>query len=359
MNKVSKQDYRENFAGFTIRDLAITLAEEPDTSDDAPLEKRLAREGDLIYRFLYIRLEDNFFTYMELRPITNRALITITPEAHWVSVDFNGYVWESKVEQLQKWPGYRLESDTFENTEKKKLDDDDFAINFPQAEGPGSWLSHIRELTVIDGEIYACGGVRKVLKRNAYNDWTDITLQQDHPQLREMFIELAKQGQTSGQDSFVSMDGFCSNDIYACGSKGDCWHYSNKQWQLMNIPTNQDLNKIVCAGDDNVYIAASNGLIIKGQANYEGKPESWTLLQSDIESLFGYSFEGAVWFKNSLYLSTSNGLYKLVNDKLVEVKVDGKRLSSYQKLTTNNDTLILFGPYRAIAFDGETWTEII
>ena len=125
LTPVTKQEYIENFSGFCIKSMDInyernvyvlTLVEDPNLSDDAPLEKRLAREGDFIYRFLNFKLEpEHVLSYMETAPFVNRALSIFSPNSGWVSVDFNGRGWESSVDKLVKWPGYQSHKQTHFN----------------------------------------------------------------------------------------------------------------------------------------------------------------------------------------------------------------------------------------------------
>lgn len=371
INTVTKKEYIENISGFSIKSMDIndrevyllTLVEEPDLSDNKlPLEKKLAREGDFIYRFLNFKLEPKHaFSFMETAPsFVNRALSIFSKKSGWISVDFNGNAWEVDVDDLIKWPGYSIQqTDAYQLTERKSIRKTKKTINAP-AGLTGGWLSYINELKEIDGSIYACGGIRKVLKREGYKKWVDITLHKDHPQLHQEMIDVAINGnQSKVPSSFKSVDGFSAKDIYACGSDGDCWHYDGKTWKHIDIPTNKELNKIVCTEEGVVYIASRDGLIIKGRDACNEQPESWKLLQSDIKALNGQPFEGATWFQSKLYVSTSYALYVLNDEELERMDFGDNHQFSFQNVVSNKNLLLSYGPYDALTFDGDTWKTII
>jgi len=380
-NYITKKEYQENFEGFAIKSMAgtgsrdiylCTLVEDLDYSDpNLPQEKAIAREGDLEYRFLNFELEKpkNYVTYMGINAgCINRALIVHSEKDGWISVDFNGMVWEGKVEALQNWPGYRIpQTDPIkpkksEPKAKRKEGLAGLQLNAPGGEWafPKGRLRYIKELTVIDNVVYACGGVRKVLRRESYDKWTDLTLMKEHPQLQQEYLDAQKIGEKSPLiGSFNSMDGFNGSDIYACGSGGDFWHYDAKIWTKIHMP-NVELNKVVCAADGNVYVAARDGKVFKGRAKHGKNKELWKLIESDTKGLIGNPFEGAAWFKEKLYLSTSYGLYELGKDEKIKAVDFGNEVQhSFQHVTANDDILISYGPYNALVFDGTEWKTIV
>lgn len=368
---VTKKEYFDNFSGFSIKDMDIndrnifllTLVEAPDPNDsELPLEKELAREGDFVYRFLNFKLEpEHAFSFMETAPgFVNRALSIFSKKSDWVSVDFNGKAWEVDVDDLVKWPGYHIhQTDPYEVINSEEKSKRRRAINAPEGL-TGGWLSYISELKEINGSIYACGGIRKVLKRESYDKWVDITLQKDHPQLRQEIIDtIENSDKAGGYSSFRDVDGFNEKDIYACGSGGDCWHFDGVDWRRMDIPTNQELNKVVCAGDGLVYIASRDGKILKGRGKYREEGEHWELLKSDIKALDGQPFEGATWFQGKLYVSTSYGLYELSDEKLLRVDFGDEHQFSFKNVKSNSRYLFSFGPDNILVFDGSNWQTVI
>jgi len=98
---LTKKEYIENFEGFSIRNIAIknngacafTVVEDIDLTDETiPLSKRLSKEGDFIYRFVFFRFNQlkNRFGWIEIAGGTiNRALICYLNEDEPISVDFN------------------------------------------------------------------------------------------------------------------------------------------------------------------------------------------------------------------------------------------------------------------------------
>jgi len=367
---LTKKEYKKNFGGFAIKSMTIsdkrvyfcTLVEDPDYHDEnLPTEKALAREGDFIYRFVNFAIEEpkNYVAYMEIDPgIINRALTSYTKKDAWISVDFNGMVWEVKVSGFDEWPGYRIPQ-TDPITPKKpdpkakpKKGLDGLQLNAPGGEWAfrGGHLLYINELKVIDDVVYACGGDRKVLRREAYEKWTDLTLTKEHPQLRKDDEDVF---------SFNSLDGFNGNDLYACGSGGDFWHYDGKTWTKIKMPS-IELNKVVCAKDGNVYVAARDGKVFKGRKAHGKNKEHWKLIEGDAKGLVGNPFEGATYYKGKLYLSTSYGLYEMGEDEKIKAVDFGKEVQhSFQHVTANEEILISYGPYNALVFDGKEWQTIV
>ena len=356
---------------MTISDRGVyfcTLVEDPDYGDEnLPTAKALAREGDFTYRFINLAIEKprNYVAYMEINPgAINRPLTSYTKKDAWISVDFNGMVWEVKKEGFEEWPGYRIQqTDPTKAKEKKKAKKGLMGL---QLNAPGGeWafakgrLRYIKELKVIEDVVYACGGIRKVLRRDGYDKWTDITLMKEHPQLQKEYLDAQEADEkTPFVGSFNSVDGFNGNDIYACGSGGDFWHYSAKTWTKINMP-NMELNKVVCAGDGYVYVAARDGIVFKGRQAHERKSSHWEMIEAKLPELNDNSFEGAAWFKGKLYLSTSYGLYELNDSKIQRVNFGKEVQHSFQHVTANDGILISYGPYNALVFDGKEWKTIV
>jgi outer membrane protein assembly factor BamB len=123
---------------------------------------------------------------------------------------------------------------------------------------------------------------------------------------------------------------------------------------------NIELNQVVCAGDGYVYVAARDGKVFKGRAKHGKNKELWKLIESDTKGLIGNPFEGATWYKGKLYLSTSYGLYELGKDEKIKAVDFGKEVQhSFQRVTSNDDILISYGPYNALVFDGTEWQTIV
>jgi hypothetical protein len=372
MNKITKNEYQEFFNGYAIKSIAIknnnacalTLYEDIDLENESlPRWKRFSREGELNYRFIFFRFEEskNRLGWAEIEGgEINRALMTYPNEQEPLSVDFNGWTWEGKVEGLENWPSYQIpQTDSVEPAQQNQQKGP--MLNVPGAEYafPKGRLRYISELKVIDDVVYACGGVRKVLRRESYEKWTDLTLMKEHPQLQKEYLEAKESAEKPPiVGSFKSMDGFDANDLYACGVGGDFWHFDGKTWGKISMPL-VDLYQVVCGQDGNVYIAARDGKVFKGRAAHGNENEHWKLIESNTKGLLGNPFEGATWFKGKLYLSTSYGLYALDNDEIIPVDFGKEVQHSFQHVTANDEILISYGPYNALVFDGKKWNTII
>ena len=122
---------------------------------------------------------------------------------------------------------------------------------------------------------------------------------------------------------------------------------------------NIELNKVVCAGDGYVYVAARDGIVFRGRQADEKKSSHWEMIEAKVRGLNGHPFEGAAWYKGKLYLSTSYGLYELNDDKIQKVNFGKEVQHSFQHVTVSEDILISYGPYNALVFDGKEWKTIV
>jgi hypothetical protein len=210
--------------------------------------------------------------------------------------------------------------------------------------GPQNY-GDLQEIRTIEEQAYVVGMRRTVYRCDKAGKWTRI----DHG------IRCSEDDESDA--GFNSIDGFNASNIYAVGWDGEIWYYNGKKWKQIESPTNLALFRVVCSEDGNIYACGQKGLIIKGrQAKWE------VIEQGETDE----TFWGATWFKNSLYLSTSNGIFQLQNDKLsvVDIKSKGKKKikitpnNCFYRLDSNNDIMYSAGQKMVIyTEDGIKWTE--
>jgi len=85
----------------------------------------------------------------------------------------------------------------------------------------------INNIKFINGNAYAVTPMREVFRRDDINQWTNISKEiSENKKLREQNYEMG---------GFNDIDGFSSNDMYAAGDDGDCWHYNGHKWINIEI----------------------------------------------------------------------------------------------------------------------------
>ncbi len=190
----------------------------------------------------------------------------------------------------------------------------------------------IRNAVTVDGDVIACGMLRQVFQRTGENQWRDISAARP------------KEGVAAG---FEAIDGYSSNEMYAVGWNGEIWWRDDEDWRLCHSPTKEILTAICCAGDEHVYIAGRQGVVLCGRR------EKWQNIVggSTVEDIWDLC-----WFSGVLYLATTSNLYVLDSNVLVSVSIPSHlgELDFYS-LTTAEDVLWSVGEKSVLSFDGQTW----
>jgi hypothetical protein len=203
--------------------------------------------------------------------------------------------------------------------------------NTPESRGP------LREVRTIGGRAYACGMDRQVYRREAPGLWKCID------------GNMRKIPAADPVFGFESVHGFSEKDIYAVGWHGEVWHFSGRQWQRIEMPTNAILTRVLCAGDKNVYIAGRSGLLIRGRGN------AWSIVPQDGVGADLWDLE---WFGDRLYASTTRAIYTLEGDDLTVVETDDEVPASCYHLDARDGILWSIGEEDILEFDGEEWKRI-
>ncbi len=202
--------------------------------------------------------------------------------------------------------------------------------------GPGIAISDhgpLRCARTIGGSVYVVGG-----DRQAY-------------QLTERGWQSIAQGTVlPGDDgkifSFEAVDGFAADEIYAVGLRGEIWLYNGSVWHNLTSPTNVLLSSVCCAGDNTVYAAGLQGLLLHGRG------DTWEVL--DVGE-FPYDFWDLCWFQGALYLATMYRVYRLDGETLTPLDCG---VDTAGKLACTDNVLWSIGAKDVVAFDGQTWSRI-
>lgn len=210
--------------------------------------------------------------------------------------------------------------------------------------------------TIAD-QTYIFGIARKLYKRVGKQKWMDLTNEQEHPNLFADLVKVYKKKKNLGLGAmgFHALDGFNGNDIYGCGNKGDLWHYNGRVWMRLDLPTNETMDALVCAGNGYVYVAGVGGQIFKGRYDPD-KGESWKKLPFIMEN-----YNSLAWFKDKVYIGVDSGLYTIDDKDEIKKYVfpeNGPVQYSFREVTACDEALLSYGPNQAIMFDGEKWEYV-
>jgi hypothetical protein len=196
------------------------------------------------------------------------------------------------------------------------------------------YVSIVRSVASIDDSIYSTGMNRQVYKRTERNGWVEV----DH--------DILYQGNEVG-DALNAIDGFNNIEIYAAGSNGEIWYYDGEHWHKIASPTNVHMHSLCCASDGYVYIGGKLGILIKG------RKDSFEILETDI----GKTIWDIHYFKNKLYLLTSNGIYLHTDGAFEKIQDDILSCEDFLHFSSSNEHLWIFGSKRIIQYDGLSWSK--
>jgi hypothetical protein len=190
----------------------------------------------------------------------------------------------------------------------------------------------IRNARTIEGEVYACGMKRQVYRRTGERTWNDVSA--PFPKPKE-------------EVGFEAIDGYSHKEIYAVGWKGEIWQYSGKKWTNRSSPTSLIMTAVCCAGDDVVYVAGQQGVMIRGR-NDEWEAIEW---EDDVSD----DLWDLCWFGDKLYVATMTGIYTLEGSTLEPVDLGDVEIATFYSLTTTDGVLWSIGRDDVASFDGTNW----
>ena len=210
--------------------------------------------------------------------------------------------------------------------------------------GPQNY-GDMQEIRIIGNRPYAVGMARCTYRRLDNGAWEAI----------DSDIRSEEEEEDVG---FFSIDGYGEKEIYAVGLEGEIGLYNGKSWRFADSPTNLILYRVVCAPNDKVYVCGQGGVILEGRKN------QWKLIEQDVTE---ETFWGSTWFNDRLYLSTSEGIYRLEDGELIPVeilpatkkKIKTTKGLSFYRLDARNGYLWSVGSKMAMwTEDGEHWQEV-
>lgn len=157
--------------------------------------------------------------------------------------------------------------------------------------GDGSW----RNMTVIDGDIYACGMDRTAAVRTGPLEWRDISAPPAEDDTRVV--------------GFESIDGFSSEDLYAVGWQGEIWQRKGTKWRQIDSPISTVLTAVCCASDGVVYAVGQGGTMLGG------RDDRWSVIHTGLTD----NLQDVRDHDGKIYVVTDFDIYQLANGALEPV----------------------------------------
>lgn len=196
--------------------------------------------------------------------------------------------------------------------------------------GQDTW----RSMTVIDGEIFACGMDRVVAVRTGPLKWKALSA----PKAKDAERIIG----------FERLDGFSSKELYAVGWQGELWQRKGDRWCQLESPVSELLTAVCCAEDGVVYAVGQNGTML------QGRDDEWTVLDTGLKA----NLQDVRDFGGKVYVVTDFAIHALVKGKLEPVKLADAPSTCLQLLEAP-DGLISLGPKDLVKLHDGKWTRVV
>jgi hypothetical protein len=156
------------------------------------------------------------------------------------------------------------------------------------------FTGNLRRLIAVDGEFFACGMNRVVLRRTKPGKWTSIGpgALEDDPAVV----------------GFEAIGGYSATELYAVGWGGEIWWYDGEQWQRVDSPTSVILSSMTCAPDGFVYVVGHDSVMVKGRRDH------WEL----VDTGWSEDFRDVAQLDGQVYVCTDSALLTFQESGLVE-----------------------------------------
>jgi hypothetical protein len=193
---------------------------------------------------------------------------------------------------------------------------------------------------IAGGFAYAVGVGREIYRRTAPNKWQRLTTD-------DLTKPLNGNLENAG---FDDIDGFAEDDIYACGPRGNLWHFDGKRWTREEIPTDAALEKIVCASDGLVYLTTDRHDL------WVGRKGKWKSIRINLGS--DEFFQEIVSYQELVIVSTDEALYDVSTGEARPLPIGQPPMSNFAHLASGDGILVVAGVDEAFLHDGLRWKKI-
>ena len=212
------------------------------------------------------------------------------------------------------------------------------AFEDPISSRPATFFSNVKS---IRGRAVAVGPRRTVFIRDAPDTW------------RQISAGLLPQAGRISLDSsgFSDIDGFSEADMYACGGRGDLWHFDGSLWTQVDVPTNDNLWRLCCASNGSVYVITGRRAVLVG------RNQSWSMVNQDVTDEV---LESIVDYQGRVMVSTQSALFEVVGGAFQAALLgEMPSMASRSFLAGGDGILLVAGSRDACSFDGTSWSVII
>jgi len=189
-----------------------------------------------------------------------------------------------------------------------------------------------RSVSEIGGKAYAVGLRGMVYRLDELTKWTRID-----DGIPETF-------------NIQSIHGFDTSDIYAVGRHGELWNFNGQKWTKRELPTNGNLTTVKCAGDETVYIAGHDGILVRG------REDTWEFIDNEETTDDIWDLE---WFEGQLYVSTMSAVYWLKEEELEPVDFGDDPPKSTYQLSGAKGVMWSIGEYDIMSLEGKIWSRVV
>lgn len=201
-----------------------------------------------------------------------------------------------------------------------------------------------RAIRFIGDHFYLAGGIRRVLRRDGPEQWTDMSKDVPH-ELRP--------GVNSLSLGFHDIDGFDESDIYAAGGHGDVWRFDGSTWLPVDIPTNREIASVCCASDGAVYLGGIGHLIVRGRG------DEWAIINQDESNRV---FQQIVNYDGRVLAVDEWGstIFEITSDGVAPMDTGDFSLppTSCLCMAVGHGMLLTAGLESASVFDGRVWRSL-
>jgi hypothetical protein len=196
---------------------------------------------------------------------------------------------------------------------------------------------NLRRIATIDGEFFACGMNRVVLKRRSIGKWSSVgpgALKNDPNVV-----------------GFEDIAGYSASELYAVGWGGEIWWCDDGKWRRANNATSEILTSLTCAPNGHVYVVGHNGVMIKGRR------DQWELVKTGRQE----NLKDVAQLNGQIYVCTDFAILKLEEAGLVN-DADFSNLdrpATCLHLLETPSELVSLGPKDVFVKRDTPWTRIV
>ena len=147
----------------------------------------------------------------------------------------------------------------------------------------------------------------------------------------------------------LSVGGCDRENVYACGFRGEIWHFDGRQWQSIDSPTNVKLEQIKVFNPTEVVCSGARGIVIIGDG------ASWNVLRPTTS---GSVLWGLTKYNDEIYVADNAQIYVVRGDELMPIELPFDRKVSTGRLQAKDGVLWSIGENDLLSFNGVQWTAI-